>query len=131
MAGPGTGADRAYKAEVSLASSQFCVVVAGSNDGGMKLPAAAGEGRILGVLLDYPANAQFGRVRKQGIATVILAGTVAYGDSVEIANTSGHVRKHSAQGNAIVGQTEMAGVSGDQIEIHINTWPGDIIHPAS
>ena len=131
MAGPGTGADKTYKAEVSLASSQFAVVVAGAADGGMKLPAAAGEGRILGVLQDYPADEQFGRVRKRDISTVVLAGTVAYGDSLEIANAAGDVRKFSSQANAIVGQSEMAGVSGDQIEAFLNVWPGDVIHPSS
>lgn len=131
MAGPGTGADKTYVADVSMVSSQHCIMVQGAADGSMKLPSTAGEGKILGVLLDYPASGQAGRVRHRDFATVVYAGTIARGDQLEIANAAGGVRTLTAQGNCIVGQAQQSGVTGDLSEMRVRDIPNDAVFPDS
>jgi hypothetical protein len=112
--------DVTYRAQESLASSQWCVVVAGTEDRTCRLPSAAGEGRILGVLQNYPASGEAARVRKLGISKIRAAGTIAFGDELEIAAATGRVRAYTQDGdNGRVGSAEEAAVSGDIFTAHI------------
>lgn len=114
MAGPMSILDVTYKAGEDLSSSQYAVVVVGTSNYECILPSAAGEGKILGVLQNYPASGSAARVRKLGISKVVAADTIAYGDELEIANSVGDVRKYTQDGdNGRLGMAEESAVDDD------------------
>jgi hypothetical protein len=114
MAGPIAVLPVTYIAGEDFSSSQYSVVVVGTSAYECKLPTAAGAGRILGILQNYPASGVASRVVKLGISKVVAAGTIAYGDELEIANVSGAVRKYTQDGdNGRVGTAEEAAVDND------------------
>ena len=130
MAGPGTGADKTYKADESMIGSQFKCVVQGAADGGMKLPTATGQGKFLGVLLDYPASGQGGRVRHRDFATVIAGGVITRGDQLVVIS-GGAVVTWTASSQCVVGQAQQSAVLNDQFEMRVRDIPNDQIFPAS
>lgn len=114
MAGPMSVLDVTYKAGENLSSVQYSVVVAGNSNYECKLPSAAGEGKILGVLQNYPASGSAARVRKLGISRVVAADDINYGDELEIANSSGDVQAYTLDGsNGRVGAAEESAVDND------------------
>lgn len=120
MAGPIGTLDVTYKAGEDLSSSQYAVVVAGTSDYECILPSAEGEGKILGVLQNYPASGSAARVRKLGISKVVSAGTIAYGEELEIANSAGDVQTYTQDGdNGRVGIAEEASVDDDIFTAYI------------
>lgn len=113
MAGPIQILDVTYQAGVDLSSAQYAVVVAGNADE-CKLPAAAGEGKVLGILQNFPASGSAARVRKLGISKVNAGATISYGEQLEIANSSGDVQAYTMSGsNGLVGSAEEDAVDND------------------
>lgn len=120
MAGPMSVLDVTYLAQESLASSQYRVVVAGTQDYSCRLPSAAGEGRILGVLQNYPVSGGAARVRKLGISKVVAAATITFGQELEIADAVGDVRGYTQDGdNGRLGVAEEAAVDNDIFTAYI------------
>jgi hypothetical protein len=112
-----------YVSEVDLSSSQYCVVVQGTNRDQAKLPSAAGEGKILGVVYGktQTGTAKGVSVVRRGPTKVKLGGQVAAGDELEIAAAAGTVRKYTgAAKNGRLGTAEEDGVSGDIISAFID-----------
>lgn len=112
-----------YSGDVALEDYQYCVVVQGTTYNTCTLPGAAGAGKILGVIWNKPdeGSGKTISVLREGIAKVILAGTVVPGSELEIANTSGHVRAYTAgSGNGRVGRADEGGASGARITVYIN-----------
>jgi len=112
-----------FVSQVDLSSSQYCVVVQGTARDQAKLPSAAGEGKILGIVYGIPASgtAKSISVVRRGPTKVKLMNTVAAGDELEIGNAAGAVRKYTgAAKNGRLGTAEEAGVSGDIIVAFID-----------
>jgi len=126
MAGNAQVLDVTYEAGEDLSSSQYRVVVQGDSDNTCKLPGAAGEGKVLGILQNDPESGEAARVRKLGISTVEADNTAAglggnRGDAIEIAAATGTVRKYTgASDNCCVGYAEEDFAKGDKFRMFIN-----------
>jgi len=132
LAGPGYGQDWSYVAEVDLSNYRYRVVVVGTTKEGMKLPTAAGEGRIRGVLQESDVESgQIGRVRKWGMSLVKAAGTINAGDALEIADNLGRVQTLTSSSHACIGEAEIDAVEDQEFEAKIMPIPLDQIHPSS
>lgn len=111
-----------FTGDVDLSSYQYCVVVRGASRDTCKLPTAAGAGRILGVVWGLPASGADKTISviRNGLAKLILCGTVAAGDELEIGNTSGAAQQYTQDGsNGRIGVAEESGVTGDIITAYI------------
>lgn len=112
-----------YNSEVDLKDSEYRAVVQGSADDGCKLPAAAGAGKVVGIVFGKP-NEGTGKslsVVRLGRAKVELAGSVNAQEKLEVADATGKLQKYTAaSSNGEVGVAEETGVSGDIISAWID-----------
>ena len=92
LAGPAGVLDVSYEAQEDLSNYQYAVVVHGTADGTMRLPAGTNAGRCLGILLSRPISGTPGRVRKYGLSLAVAAGDISRGDPLEVADPTGAVR---------------------------------------
>ena len=112
-----------FVSEVNLSSSQYCVAVQGTARDQAKLPSAAGEGQILGIIYGTPASgtAKGISIVRRGPTKIKLIGVVAAGDELEIGNSAGAARKYvGASKHGRIGTAEEPGVSGDIIVAFID-----------
>ncbi len=83
--------------------AQGCVAVLDTEEGVVAAPAAAGAGRIAGVLRDTSLTAGgIGAFQVAGVAKVAIADDVAVGDMLIVADTQGRV-KPAGDGAQITG----------------------------
>lgn len=113
-----------------VAIAEGCVVVEGTADDAVKLPAGALASRIRGVSIS--AGTSNGTTEKVavasiGICPVLLAATltIARGDELVVANASGHVRKRVAADatGCVVGTSKVdrtAGATAEFITCSLN-----------
>lgn len=120
MAGPIQVFDVTYTAGEDLTSSQYRAVVAGSTADHCNLPSAAKVGKVLGVLQNAPASGSAARVRKLGISKGKAAGTIAFGEHLEIAAATGTLQTYTnGESNGSVGIAEEAAVADDVFELFV------------
>ena len=117
--------DKAYTVKEADGVSAHRVVVAGSNPGECKLPSSANAGKILGVtIFSQPYSDRSVTVRKAGIARVVAAGAINFGDPVNIADSSGKVKAVNEPSGTLVhilGFAETSASSdGDIVEVFIS-----------
>jgi hypothetical protein len=117
--------DKAYTITDPNGVAAGVVVVADSNAGECKLPAAVNAGAILGVTTAAQSlqNAAV-PVRKAGITLVTAAEAIAYGAPVNIAGTSGKVKTvdetTGSKVNCLGFAETAASADGDMIEVFIS-----------
>ncbi len=124
------GEYQSYKIEDAAGVLRYRAVVRGAAEGGVKKPAAANEGKFVGITQDSQAvQNKAVTVKTQGRSFVVAAGVIAYGDAVGIGDNTGKVISAqtdyaAAAGVAknvyVIGFAETAaGADGDIIEINI------------
>lgn len=116
--------DKAYAIDEVAGIGAYRVVIAGTNAGEAKLPAAANSAKVLGVTTHgqtlQGANVA---VRKAGIARCIAAGAITVGAPVNVAGSSGKVKVISegagTKVNCIGFAETAAAADGDLVEIYL------------
>ena len=115
--------DMSFIAEGNI--TKYAVVVAGSQEGKVTLPAGANASKIIGIAQNDAADGEPVRVRLLGISKAIAAGAISMGDLVQIADSAGKVQTASpaAGTNAFIVGVAMdaAGSAGEYV--HINIMP--------
>jgi len=82
---------RTFKADVAL--TRGVIVVAGATAGeSVKLPAAADEGAIIGVVKDDIASGEYGEVYVGGIVPCLANAAITSGDPVAIGASTGRAK---------------------------------------
>lgn len=113
---------QAYQAEVASIVEGAVVIYSAATNGVVKLPAAAAAAGVAGVCMSAGSSAadDFLEVQKAGIAMVLLvaSATVARGDLLIVANSSGHVKAWTNEtACTIVGRSEVAKTAGAAAEM--------------
>ena len=111
-----------FSAEADMSSYEYVIVVHGTAANQCKMPAAAKAGKILGVMENKPESGIGAscNVIILGLAKVTLAGTVAHGDNLEIAGTTGRAQKYTdGEANGCLGKAMESGVTGDIITAYV------------
>ncbi len=114
------GLTKSYNAEAAIGAN--LLVKPGANDWGV-LQAAAATDKIIGVTTEVAAGInERCDVIHEGIADVLLGGTVTRGDPITSdANGKGVTAAPSAgTNNGIVGRALISGVSGDIIPVLVS-----------
>lgn len=120
MPGPHNILPVSYDAEVDLSGSQWRVVVVGSGDNQMALPAGANASDALGILQDKPTAGETGQVMKLGLSWAIAAGNIARGDPLEVGNAAGAVKSGNAGTGTYLGTAEESAEDGQRFVMFIN-----------
>ncbi len=81
--------------------TKYAVVVAGTNEGEVKLPAAAGAGKIIGIAQHDASAGQEVRVMLMGVSYAVAAGNISPGDPLRIADAAGTVEAFTPGLNAV------------------------------
>jgi hypothetical protein len=110
---------RNNESAAAIAAYRIAVLDIAADDG-MKLPAAASAGNIVGVTFAQVATGETGAVVFAGIAYVTAAAAVNRGDTLVVADTVGRVQAKDAnptpQGQGIIGLAlKAAAAQGDVI----------------
>jgi hypothetical protein len=113
-----------YQDEVGSIVEGAVVIYSAATNGLVKLPGAAAAPGVAGVVMNAGTSTSGGGdfldVQKAGIACVLLvaAATVARGDLLIVANTSGHVKAWTNEtACTIVGRSEVAKTAGAAAEM--------------
>lgn len=136
MAGATYVLDKTYKIITSGGVTQYRAVIPGVNDGECQLPTAADQ-VSLGITQEgQTLQNENVRVRKYGISRAYAAGTVNKGDYVEVADTTGALRKADlttvpgiATVHNIVGIAESSATVGEVFFVFLS--PGPVVVPVS
>lgn len=111
-----------YQDEVGSIAEGAVVIYSAATNGLVKLPAGAAAPAVAGVNMSAGTSAvgDMLEVQKSGIAMVLLAAsaTVARGDLLITANSSGHVKAWTNEtAVTIVGRSEVAKTAGGAAEM--------------
>lgn len=109
---------RSYKGDADLSAKKYYIVEKNA-DGTVGLAEAASD-ILKGVIDDGgKASGDMIAVITQGIAKILLGGTVNEGDSIT-ADSAGKGVATTTEGDNVIGRAEEAGVSGDIISVDLN-----------
>lgn len=111
-----------FTGDVDLEDYKERIVVRGTDYTHCALPGAAGATGILGIIWGKPQSGTEKTISvvRQGLGKVKLAGTVAAGDYLEVADALGRARIYTAtSGNGLLGEAEEPGVTGDVITVNV------------
>lgn len=118
--------DKAYRVTNAGGVEACRVVTIGPNSGECMLPLAPNWPGILGVTVHgQPASGRSVGVRKNGVAEVVAAGPIRYGEPVIIADTKGKVCAAPSDGkgeklNCLGFAETNATADGDVIEVFLS-----------
>lgn len=115
----GSMVDLTYEAEVDLSGSQYCVVVLGTSDGQVKLPAAVGA-KSVGILQNAPAAGAAARVRRLGVSKIKANGAFSKGDVLTAAATTGKVDTSATTNFPVALAEEAATAVNDLVKAFVN-----------
>ncbi len=113
---------QSYQDEVGSIAEGAVVIYSAATNGLVKLPAGAAAAGAAGVVMNAGSSTagDFLDVQKAGIACVLLAATltVARGDLLIVANSSGHVKVWTSEtACTIIGRSEVAKTAGAAAEM--------------
>lgn len=105
-------------AGANLASSQYKIVKAASTAGEV-IVAAAGSDKILGVLMNDPADGEVAEVAVLGIVKCLAEASVAAGDHVAASTTARAKATTSANDHVLGIALDASGAAGDLIRVAV------------